>query len=128
LYDRGNLDGSVEQLYRRQVRYWCIKAIRKNPAYAPTWALLSEAYIWIATLGGESKEIPRMDVSVDEQDIIVDIERQGSSKRRNPTLAFTKKAIECLKKAIAIDPQRKYSYRLMEFYRLRNEEYGSISF
>jgi len=31
LYDRGNLDNSTEQLYKRPVRYWCIKTIRKNP-------------------------------------------------------------------------------------------------
>lgn len=122
LYDRGNLDDSVAHLYKRPVRYYCIKAIRKNPAYAPTWALLSEAYIWIAALGGESKEMPRMDASVDEQDIIVDIESQKSSRRHNPTLFFTERAIKCLKKAIAIDPQREYLYRLKEFYGLKAEE------
>ncbi|MFC1708456.1 hypothetical protein ACFL2J_00150 [Candidatus Omnitrophota bacterium] len=122
LYDRGNLDDSVEHLYKRPVRYYCIKAIRKNPDYAPTWALLSEAYIWIVALGGESKEMPRMDASVDEQDIIVDIERQGSSNRRKPTMFFIERATKCLKKAIAIDPQREYLYRLKEFYGLKAEE------
>jgi len=122
LYDRGNLDDSVGQLYKRPVRYYCIKTIRKNRAHAPTWALLSEAYIWIAALGGESKGMPRMDASVDEQGIIVDIERQGSNERHNPTAFFTERAIKCLKKAIAIDPQRKYIHRLEEFYSLKAEE------
>ena len=124
LYDRGNLDGSVEQLYKRPVRYWCIKTIRKNPDHARAYALLSEAYIWIAALGGESKEMPNMTTAINAQDIIVDIERERSSNRRNPTLFFTERAIKCLKKAIAIDPQEKYIYRLKEFYGLKNEEYS----
>jgi len=122
LFDRGNLDQSVEHLYKRPVRYYCIKAIRKNPAYAPTWELLSEAYIWIAVLGGESKEMPKMTTVINEQDIVVDIEKEGSSERTNRTLYFTEKAIKYLKKAIAIDPQRQYLYRLKEFYGLKAEE------
>ena len=122
LNDRGNLDDSVEHLYKKPVRYYCIKAIRKNPDHAPTWALLSEAYVWIAALGGESKEMPKMTTAINEQDIIVDIEKQKSRDRHKPTLFFTEKAIKCLKKAIAIDPQREYIYRLKEFYGLKAEE------
>lgn len=122
LYDRGNLDGSVEQIYKRPVRYWCIKTIRKNRTHAPTLALLAEAYAWIAALGTDAKEMPRMDASVNEQDIIVDIERQRNNKRHNPTLLFTERAIRCLERAIAIDPQRKYLNRLKEFYYFKAEE------
>jgi len=34
LYNRYNLDESPEFLYKRSVRYYCIKALRKNPGYA----------------------------------------------------------------------------------------------
>jgi len=122
LNDRGNLDDSAEYLYKRPVRYWCIKTIRRNPRHAPTWALLAEAYIWIAALGGENKEMPKMTTEINEQDIAVDIERERSSNRRNPTLFFTKKAIKCLERAIEINHQEKYIHRLREFYGLRAEE------
>jgi len=122
LNDRGNLDGSVEYLYKRSVRFWCIKTIRKNPNHAPTWALLAEAYIWLAALGCEGKEMPKMTTAISEQDIIVNIERQKSREHHNPTLSFTEKAIKCLKKAIAIDPQRKYVERQKNFYDLMAAE------
>ena len=122
LYDRGNLDGSVEQGYKRPVRYWSIKTIRKNPRHASTWALLAEAYVWIAALGGESKEMPKVTTEINEQDIIVDIEKENTGKHRNPALFLTERAIRCLKKAIEIDPQGKYTYRLKEFYGLKAEE------
>lgn len=122
LYDRGNLDGSVEQLYKRPTRFYCIKAIRKNPDHAPTWAILVDAYVWIACLDGESKEIPMMNASVNEQYIKISVGNQKNTKRYKPAVFFVERAIKCLKKAIAIDPQRKYVDRLREFYGLKAEE------
>lgn len=122
LHDRANLDGSAEYLFKRGVRFHCIKAIRENPDHAPTWALLAEAYIWLAVLGTAGKETPNMTTAINEQDIIVDIKRERSNKRYNSTLFFAERAIKCLKKAIAIDPQKKYIDRLKEFYGLKAEE------
>jgi hypothetical protein len=124
LYNRGNLDGSTEQVYKRPVRYWGIKTVRKNPDHAPTWAILAEAYIWVACLDGESREMPTMNASVDKQDVKISIENQRNAKRYKPPLFFIEWATRCLKKVVAVDPQEKYLRRLREFYSLKNEEYS----
>ncbi len=122
LYDRGNLDESVEQLYKRQVRYYCIKAIRKDDTYAPAWELLSEAYIWIAAIDGESCEMPMMETAINDQDIQICINRKVS-KRHKSALFFIECAIKAMKKAVSLDPgNRVYLSKLKEFYSIKSDE------
>lgn len=127
LYDRYNVDESVEFLYKRPVRYYCIKALRRNRNYAPAWVLLSEAYEWIATLGGESRAIPKMKALVDKN-IIVSIEQKGFLGNRidaqNRAIRYIEKAIAYTKKALIIEPlNKKYQNILKGYYYQRNEEY-----
>jgi len=116
LYDRVNLDDFTEHLYKRSVRYWCIKAIRKKPDYAPAWALLAEAYAWVAMLGGESETMPTLDVMV-EENVTVDI-GQGNPAAQKKILWLAERAIRCSKEALNLDPENR------RYHKLSKECYG----
>ena len=127
LYDLYDLDESRDLLFRRQCRYYCIKAIRKNRRYAPAWALLSEAYAWIGLLGGETAEIPNLRMTVSNDSIEVNIKPRSQGARADieaKTIRCLEKAIWCIKKAIIIDPDNEeYQGILKGYYSERNEEY-----
>lgn len=121
LYNRCNLDESPEYLYKRPVRYYCIKALRKNSEYAPIWFLLAESYVWIVTLGGESKKtMPKMQAMV-EENIAVDI-RQKDPLAQKRLMWFVEIAVRCAKKALNLEPENKKYQRLSrESYKLKAE-------
>jgi tetratricopeptide (TPR) repeat protein len=127
LYNRYNLDESPKYLYKRPVRYYCIKALRKNPEYAPIWFLLAESYGWVATLGGESKKaMPSLQALV-EGDITVDIKQKDPQAQKRQTW-FIERAIKCLKQAIKLDPDnRKYGSRSREYYHMKYEAIKMLS-
>ncbi len=124
LCNRGNLDDSAEYLFKRSVRYYCIKAIKKSPSYAPAWALLAEAYEWVACLGGDGKSISEMETIINESNIIVQVSKKGSELDPDQeSIRFIEKAIRCLKKAVLLDPGNyKYERMLKNYYQYRFEE------
>lgn len=119
LYNRYNLDESPGYLYKWPVRYYCIKALRKNSEYAPIWFLLAESYAWIVSLGGESKKtMPSLRAMV-EEDITVDI-KQKDPQAQKRLMWFVDRAIKCLKQAINIDPDNgSYRAKSREYYRMK---------
>ena len=120
LHNRCNLDESPEYLYKRPVRYYCIKAIKKNRYHAPVWALLAEAYAWVVRLGGESDTMPTFEAMV-EEDITFDI-RQKDPIAQQRILWFVNRAIRCAKKAFDFEPENKKYQRLSkECYKLKAE-------
>ncbi|MFA5159825.1 MAG: hypothetical protein WC484_04900 [Candidatus Omnitrophota bacterium] len=112
LYDRQNLDEKPDLLFKRSVRRYCLESIRRKPDYAPQWVLLAKAYAWIAELGGESDEMPELEMSFWEDGIQVRIER-GDGKPQE-TLRWIEMAIQCMKKAISIDPDEMGVSQILE--------------
>ncbi len=128
LHDKDDVDRLPEALYKRKVIHYCKQAIKIDPQFVPAWILLAKSYEWIATLGGESERIPRMEAVVDGENIIVTIEQGGHSEstrdKQNASIPAIEKAIACIKRAMAIDPlKKKYQEMLEGYYRRRNEEY-----
>jgi len=119
LSDRDDLNKSPDILYKKAVRYYCLKAIHMNPDYAPLWALLSEAYEWIALLGGERNTMPLFKSSVSAHTINIRIESMNdpedipSYRQRQ----YIENAIKCMKRALTIEPVNlKYSKKLEELF------------
>jgi hypothetical protein len=108
-------------LFKRGVRFHCIKAIRKNPDYAPQWALLAEAYVWIVSLGGESKKVmPTMEAIV-EGNITVNIRHKKPQPQRN-VMRLVDLAIRYMKQAVNLEPENVvYRRKSKEYYRLKAE-------
>jgi len=125
LYNRCNLDESPEYLYKRPVRYYCIKALRKNPEYAPIWFLLAESYVWVVTLGGESKKtMPKMQAMV-EEGITVDIKQKDPCVKKK-LLWFANWAAKCVKKAVNLEPDNlEYQNLIRDCYKFKAEIVGS---
>ena len=122
LYDRQNLDEKPDLLFKRSVRRYCLESIRKKPDYAPQWVLLVRAYAWIAELGGESDEMPELEMSFWEDGVRVRIER-GDGKPQE-TLRWIEMAIQCMKKAISIDPDEMGYHRFLKsLYHIKSEAY-----
>ena len=127
LYDRYDMDESIEYLYKRPVRYYAIKAIRKNRKYAQAWVLLGKAYSFIAFLGGRDGEsienimIEPLEKSVKKRSVYEfeeDLER---------IMNFINKAIYCICKAIKIDPyNERYQRILRAYHEQRNWDYSKI--
>ncbi|MCX6765112.1 MAG: hypothetical protein NT148_01055 [Candidatus Nealsonbacteria bacterium] len=126
LYDLYDLDESKDLLFRRQCRYYCIKAIRKKRSYAPAWALLSEAYAWIGLLGGETAEIPNLRITVGDDSIEVNIKPRSQAVQvyvEDITIRCLEKAIRYISRAIVIDPNNEeYQGIRKGYYYERNEE------
>lgn len=126
LYDRANLDESTENLYKRKVRFFCIRAIRKDRRCAEAWALLAHAYSWVAFLGGNENNIPKLDVSVGEN-IVASLGQQNfliNGVEKDKSIRYLKKAIYCAGMAVKLEPQnKKYQKMLKDYYCQRNEEY-----
>ena len=98
LYDRVNVDGPKENLYKHKARYYAIRAIRKNRRYPIAWALLAKIYSWLSLIRDENG--------------------------KNRSVYYAEKAITCLKKAIKYDPKNKtYREDLKGHYHWRNEVY-----
>ena len=99
LHDKDDVDRSSETLHKRKVIDYCEKAIKLDPQFVPAWVLLAKSYEWIATVGG------------------------SNTIQHTPVQAI-EKAINCIKRAMAIDPlKEKYQEMLKGYYHQRNEEY-----
>ena len=99
LYNRVDVDGPKENLFKRKARYYAIRAIRKNKKYSKAWALLADTYSWLSLIGGEEKG-------------------------RDRSIFFIERAITLIKKAIEFDPVNlKYREDLKGYYFWRNEAY-----
>ena len=99
LYNRIDVDGPKENLYKRKARYYAIRAIRKNRRYSRAWALLADIYSWVSLLGKDEKGKDR-------------------------AIYFAGKSIICIKKAIKYNPENtKYREDLKGHYHWRNEVY-----
>jgi len=131
-YNRQDPDESPDYLYKRAVRYYCIKAVWLDRNYAPAWALLAYAYSWIALFGGDTgddnmiagiKMIPIKDEAGIESVLppsFSDILSEGQKRK----LKCIERAIYCIRKALKIDPANKdCQQQLKEYYHQRKEEY-----
>lgn len=52
LYDRCNEDESPAYLYKRLVRYYCLRALEINPDFTPAKELLKRVDEWVEFIGG----------------------------------------------------------------------------
>ncbi|MDP8213371.1 MAG: hypothetical protein P9X22_08830 [Candidatus Zapsychrus exili] len=66
LCDRLNEDESPAYLYKRPVRYYCLKALEIDPDFAPAKNLLKKIKAWIEFIGGDDGEdiMPELNVEV----------------------------------------------------------------
>jgi len=130
LYDRCNLDELREYLFKKPVCYYCIKTIRLDRNYAPAWALLAEAYSWVALLGGENNTIPKIKVSFEKANRIY-LEQKSYlthsytlTQKQRSQIRYIEKAISCIKKALKIESfNEEYKLLLEKYYSQRNQEY-----
>jgi len=123
LYDRGDMNESTDLLFKRGVRFHCIRAVRKNPNYAPQWTLLAESYAWVASIGGDSKKVmPSMEVLC-EKTITMDTGIDSRDPRvHRRVLWLINRAITCMKRAIDLEPENRRDNRKMrEYCRGRDE-------
>lgn len=69
LYDRCNEDESPGYLYKRPVRYYCLKALEFDLDLTPAKELLKRVKTWIEFLGGDSGKniMPDLDVDFGER-------------------------------------------------------------
>ncbi|MBU4306033.1 MAG: hypothetical protein KJ893_10520 [Candidatus Omnitrophica bacterium] len=132
LYNRQDPDESPDYLYKRAVRYYCIKAVRLDRNYAPAWALLAYAYSWIALFGGDAgddnviadiKVLPIKEETGIESVLpasFSDILSEGQKRK----LKCIERAIYCIRKALKIEPlNTAYQFHLKQYCHQRNEEY-----
>jgi tetratricopeptide (TPR) repeat protein len=97
LYSRCDLNESASFLHMERARFYGFKAIRKDPNFAPSWALLAECYSWIATL----------------------------SESREKRISYIENAIRCIKRALKTDPSNvKYLNLFKSYYSQRNDYFG----
>jgi hypothetical protein len=70
LYDQLSVERSADDLYKRKVRYYSCKALRRNPAVGRAWLILAQAYDWIAMFGGDDKSdvMPSLDFDEPEEE------------------------------------------------------------
>jgi len=134
LYDNCSIDDSQEYFFKRPVRYYAIKAVRKNRSYHKAWVLLARIYSWAALFADDKSITPdnvQTGIGPEENDfqpiqeiksyLKQDYELSSDQLRR---IFFVEKGISCIKKAIAIKPKnRDYKYWLRLLYDQRNEEY-----
>lgn len=124
LYSRCDLNESASLLYMQKVRYYCFKAIRKTSNFAPSWALLAEAYSWIACLGGESPIMPELRVSCEK--VTVELKerpdfRTHLTKDQTKSICYIERAIHCINKALKLEPMNtKYQSLSESYYSQRN--------
>ena len=126
LFSRADLNESANQLYMQEVRCYCYKSIRKDPYFAPCWALWAEAYAWIANLGCESKVMPGFHIYFDKANTkrvekYIDF-NVCLSKTQKIRINYIDKAIRCIQRAIKLDSMNKeYQCLLKSYYGHRNE-------
>lgn len=109
LEKRNNIGISTKRILRKEVRWYTVQAIRRNRQFHEAWALLSEAYADVALVANEAFRKPD--------------DPQAICSRRS--IHFIERAIRCLKKALALDPDNEdYDIRLKQYYGYRNEEFG----
>ncbi|MBM3254325.1 MAG: hypothetical protein FJZ16_08740 [Candidatus Omnitrophica bacterium] len=117
LYNRYDFDEAGRILYKQDVRFYCIMAIRQDRNYAPAWVLLAETYWWLAIVVGA--EAISDSPELKDQDPIF----QEGKKRQ---IGYIEKAISYIKKALKIEPVNEEYKDLLEFYyQERNDMYCS---
>ena len=129
LYDRCDLNESADNLFKRKVRLHCIRAIKKNPDYAPQWALLAGAYAWVASIGGDFKKaVPKMEISY-EATIGINLSmnlKDAQVQRR--IIWLIDRALKCLKQAIELDPENEsYIAKKEKYYQMQYDALKALS-
>jgi hypothetical protein len=68
LYDNYDVEESPTYLYKRPVKYYCLRALEIDPDFAPPKELLKRVEDWIEMLGGDDGKdcMPDIDISFDE--------------------------------------------------------------
>ena len=100
-HDQHSEDDGQKHLYKKHVRHWCRKSLKKDYSYPKAWALLADTYSWIALVYVHPSKF--------------------AQKIRIKRL---ERGIFCIKQAIKHDPNN-YEYKtiLKQYYHMRNEEY-----
>ncbi|MFH1621614.1 MAG: hypothetical protein ABIA97_00635 [Candidatus Omnitrophota bacterium] len=130
LFNRRDPDESPEYLYKRAVRYYCIKTIRLDRRYGPAWALLAYAYSWIALFGGDIGGIITGIVinpdknEKDKKNALLQSNSEVLSEGQKKKIKCIEKAIYCIRQALKAEPKKKtYQMHLKQYCHQRNEEY-----
>ncbi|MBU4478219.1 MAG: hypothetical protein KKH34_03920 [Candidatus Omnitrophica bacterium] len=130
LYNRRDSDESPKYLYKKAVRYYCIKAVRLDRRYAPAWALLAYAYSWIALFGGDTGamiagiEVTPIKNETEIENVFSPSLLGKLSEDQKGKLRCIERAIYCIRKTLKIDPSNKaYQLLLKQYCHERNEEY-----
>ena len=127
LYDKHMVEGNLDHLYKRIVRYYAIKAIRVDRSLHKAWFLLGQSYSFVAFLGGNEK------VKIAGITIANDMYKSNNTKTEyevddvKKIVRFYEKAIFCSQQALKIFPQNPtYKNELKKLYSIRNQSYRDL--
>ncbi|MDD5005064.1 MAG: hypothetical protein PHS93_00990 [Candidatus Omnitrophica bacterium] len=56
LYDKYDLDKSPAYLYKRSVKYYCLRALEIDPDFTPAKELLQKVETWLNFIGGDKNQ------------------------------------------------------------------------
>lgn len=132
LYDRYDLENSADCFYRRPVRYYAIRAMRKNRQSAEAWLLLADCYAWLSMMGPEGKEAPSIQVqeSISDMPSLRDSQKSyveeacSFSDTQKSKIALAEKAVRCIQRACRLEPANEtIRARLRHYLSQRNQEF-----
>jgi tetratricopeptide (TPR) repeat protein len=127
LYDKHMVEGNLDHLYKRTVRYYAIKAIRADRSLHKAWCLLGKSYSFVALLGGNEK-VRIADITIKNDRYKPDKAKTGykiEDVKKN--VHFYEKAIFCFQQAVKIFPQNPtYKDELKKLYCMRNGSYKCL--
>jgi hypothetical protein len=116
-----NRDAGDDVATKDSVRYYCLKVIRRDPKFAPAWALLAEAYSWIVFINNKVIENFCEEERYSKRDLDIN-HNEPLSKKQKSDLQYIEKAICCIKKAIKLDQfNEEYKDCLKHYYQIRKE-------
>lgn len=132
LYDRYDIEASADHFYRRPVRYYAIRAIRKNRQSIEAWLLLADCYAWLSMIGPESQTMPliRIEKAQSEEpktpasSVSYLVKSEPLSDIQKSKIASIEKAIRCVQKASRLNPVDEcIQTRLKHYLAQRNQEF-----
>ena len=135
LYNRYRPQKSVDCLFKCSVRYYALKAIKRNRSNDKAWFLLAECYRWLSKIGKEKdkdlkfvvkdaikKQANQEDANISYLDINYELDKFHKER-----IKLIERALYCLKKAIEINSCSYYKKLLKDYLFERNEEYKPAS-